>query len=199
MDLELLNYLVNKLDFFVAGNELKIRLPACDEDKSNKVIFPLSKDSNKILAFFGYDINVEIGHMTERALFNYLASSKRLNQIEHIKPAKNAQHQRFSKFLKSSFPEHTDETIDRESIQQIKKSAFAFFDKTKDYQVYQYQFQLLNNANKVREKLKADPDQFSRFMKLHGMNTVIKSDAEELNYRWEKFLSANWSCMDFFV
>lgn len=195
MDLELLNYLITPFDFFVSGNELKVRLPACDEDKLNKVILPLSKDTNKILAFFGYDTTVELGHLTERALFNYLTTSQKLVHVENIKPAKNAQHQRFSKFLKSQLP-HDQVPID---AKHLKQSAFSFFEKTRDYQVYQYQYQLLNNALKVRDKLQADPDQFSRFMKLHGMNTVIKSDKAELTYRWEKFKSANWTCMDFFL
>lgn len=196
MDLELLNYLVTKLDFVVVGNELSFRLPACDEDTSNTCMFPLSNNTEKILAFFGYDMSVKLNHLTERALFNYLASSKKLTHVEYIKPAKNAQHQRFAKFIKSEFD--TEDSPSPEIIKQMKDAAVAYFEKKREFQIYEYQYKMMQKALQVRDKLKADDKTFSRFMKLHGMNTVIKVDDDELYHRWRLFQGANWSSLDFF-
>lgn len=195
MDLELLNYLVVKFEFVVSGDELSLVLPACDEDKNNNCIFPLSNNADRILTFFGYDMSVNLNHLTEKSLFNYLVSSKKLIYVENLKPAKNAQHQRFAKFVKSHF--ETEDNPTPESIRQMKDAAIAFFEKKREFQIYEYQYKMLQRALEVRDKLKADEKTFSRFMKLHGMNTVIKADDEELFHRWSLFAVANWTLLDF--
>lgn len=196
MDLELLNYLVVKFEFVVSGDELSLVLPACDEDKSNKCMFPLSNNADKILAFFGYDTSVKLNHLTERSLFNYLASSKKLTYVENIKPAKNAQHQRFAKFIKSQCQQ--EDTPAPEIIKQTKHAAIAYFEKRREFQIYEYQYKMIQRALEVKDKLKADENTFSRFMKLHGMNTVIKADDEELFHRWSLFQKTNWTSLDYF-
>lgn len=199
MDLELLNYLITKLEFSINGNTLNTHFPACDEDSKNVTTFPLSNDTNKILSFFGYDTSVKTNHLTEKSLFTYLASNKKLTFIENIKPAKNAQHQRFAKYLKSQYPEseeNANPTVD--VIKRFKDASIEFFEKKREYQIYEYQSKMMQKALQTRDRLKADEKSFARFMKLHGMNTVIKVGDDELFHRWRLFLSANWSSLDFF-
>lgn len=196
MDLELLNYFITKLDFIIVGSELRVNLPACDEDQDKKCVFTLSSNCEQILAFFGYDTTVKLNHLTERAFFNYLVSNGKFKHIQYIKPAKNAQHQRFAKFLKSQYPETLDPPT--ETIKQLKDAAIAHFEKKREFQVYEYQSKMLQKAIQIRDKLEADKTTFARFIKLHGMNTVIKVGDDELYHRWGLFRNANWSSLDFF-
>ena len=107
LDIDLLNFWIEKLDLFIYEDALYAKLYA---PFFGKYHFFLSNDKKEILDFFGYDITCEYDNMTEKNMFEYLCTSTKLshNDIKLSHPLKGdclktKTHVKFNTYLQNKY------------------------------------------------------------------------------------------------
>jgi hypothetical protein len=186
MDLELLNFWINRLNFDFRRKQLFVILPAHERDPGHCYCLLLSDDPDKILTFFGFDTSINYDKLSLNNQFEYLCTSTKLDPkfIDYCgfkgPTPKNRIHSKFDIYLKSkNYPKSMKYQDNSEILaDQLLKEAIIFFDKSNEYESYKQQFTLLNNLMKQKRKLPDNYD-FNRFCLLHNIYTIINFDSSE--------------------
>lgn len=181
MDLELLNFWIENLDFYIRDNTLKMRLYV---PYFRNYIMELSSNKKDILDFFGFDTNIDYDALKEKDVFVYLCSSKklchtklRLCSIKGPFP-KNKQHSKFNQYLQTNYFVNDVFRIPQEMSSSIKwsKEAISFFKKDKEYDMYMAQYNMFLKLKLCFNKLtisNAHRPIFNAFLMLYGVKNVI--------------------------
>lgn len=207
--LELLNYWIHKLDMEICQDTLRLKLKAYKNDCLNGFRLPLSKDPVKILAFLGFDTDVDYTKLTEKNLFEYLCTSTRLSPkfISYTgfkgPHAKSTQAKRFNDYLREKhYPTSVDENDAherRELAKKLRDHAIEFFEKEDDLIGYAQQHQLLTKVFEQKQKLPVHTMfDFNKFIVLYGLKAIANMETSVLQTRWNKFTRTNWSQLDMF-
>lgn len=211
VDLELLNFWIHKLHLEICQDGLRLKLKACAQDFLHSFTLPVSKDPVKILAFLGYDTEVDITKLTEKNLFEYLCTSTRLNPkfIAYTSfkgpHAKNALHARFNDYLKEKgypLPRSLDNN-DKKELEALSKElrdhAIEFFEKQDEILAYAQKYQFITKVFEQRQHLPTHTMfDFNRFIVLYGLKAIATMETATLQKRWNNFTKSNWSQLDLF-
>lgn len=207
MDVELLNFWVNNLRFHIEHDNtnkepsLYLSLKVHKYDIIDSHVILLSNNKNAILEFFGYDTSINFDKLTERNMFEYLCTSKKLHPcfIKYCnfktRHPKNKLHSKFDEYLKKRY--HCNDKIDIIDIKQERiiflNNAISFFGKDKEYDEYKKKRNLLNDVFKKMELIETATTDFRFFVLVYGIYQVAQMTDEEIKNNWSKFKSENWS------
>ena len=202
MDVSLLNFWIEKIDFYIQNDVLYITLYV---PMFKTYYLQLTNDKNKILDFFGFDISIEYDKLSERNLFEYLCTSKNLSHnditlltIKDFIPSKL--HRKFNEYLKNKY--HINDTlyINFESTEKDwKQYAIKYFNKDKEYECYKSQYELFAKCKSCFKKLhlnESDKPKFFSFMMVYGIKNIIDVTDLELKSKWDVFDLMNWSSLE---
>ena len=204
MDLELLNFWINRLKFDYRHNQLFVLLPAYDDDIFNTYCLKLSEDTKQILDFFGFDTTIKYDKLTLNNMFEYLCTSTKLDPryIEYCgfkgPYSKNLIHSKFDKYLKNkNYPRDTKNL--ESTANKLLNESIIYFKKSEEYNKYKKHFDILNKLFKQKAKFENNIDDFRKFCVLYGIYNIINFDDNMLKTKWEEFKSENWSGLVYLV
>ena len=214
MDLELLNFWIRRLHYEVRGETLFINLSAFEKDYMYSYALELSSDSKRILDFFGFDTSIEYDKLTLSNQFEFLCSSTKLNPhyitysgFKWLHP-KNHQHSKFNQYLVKRYY-HKKYKYPVENIESNNFScdeAILFFQKEKEYRIYEKHELLINTVlekkfiieNESKTNHKKFASQFNMFLLVHGMNSVSSWDNQKCIHEFQEFVKEKWSGLNVF-
>lgn len=209
MDLELLNFWINRLNFDYKNNQLFVLLPSNDNDIFNTYCLKLSEDTKQILKFFGFDVTIKYDKLTLNNMFEYLCTSTKLDPryIEYYgfkgPHSKNLIHAKFDKYLKNkNYPRDTRNL--EEDSNKLLQEAIIYFNKSEEFDKYKNHFNILNKLFKQKDKLdKLDKlntyKDFKKFSVLYGIYNIINYDDDILKIKWQEFKSEHWSGLKYII
>lgn len=200
MDIELLNFWIDKLGFYIDNGTLNILLHV---PFFGKYVISLSNNKREILNFFGFNVdNIEYDSLSERDTFEYLSTSTKLchNDIQLCSlvkgpSPKNKQHAKYNEYLKKKYYMNDQLFIPNKRI-EWSKEAIAFFGKQKEYEIYISQCDIFTKIKKCFKTLNltyVHIPAFHSFLMLYGIQNIIDYDDLHLNEKWNVFQNMNWS------
>jgi hypothetical protein len=198
MDLELINFWLRRHLLYIRNDSLYTELNAYNDDPLHSYKLFLSNDKRKILEFFGYNIEVEYDNLKEINLFEYLCTSKKLDN-DYIAYcgfkgpfAKNKQHKKLNDYLVKKSFEHKNNFPRDDTLQ---KEAIIFFNV--NMKIYKFQYDLMNQIFDKKIKLPQHSyEKLSNFLLLHGIDNFMKWSDEELLDKWNKYKNVDWKILD---
>lgn len=212
MDLELLNFLIADLDFVIERNGLYACVQGCYLYNWHKIKLFLSDDKKAVLDFFGYDTTVEYDSLTPNNLYVFLCDSSKLKpsdlklNLSHFKGGGVRMYDRifreFDHFLKGKHYNSQAKHASDDTKQRWLEQAIEYFKKLPEYDSFQQKRSMIDDVYRKGKRCwkhrdgRGESNNYRRFVKVQGINTLSTLDSEEIERRWKEFKKDNWGILD---